>query len=83
MKNYSLQIVKETKDNVSCKVPFICVTDKGKYSLIYKTKDNKYSAIDLETGQQISAEHDNLNGLFRNYPNTLGDIIESELRVLK
>lgn len=83
MKNYTLRVVEETDDNITCKVPFICVTDKDKYSLVFKTDDDRYSAIDLETGQQISAHHQNLNGLFRNYPNTLGRIIESEIRVLK
>jgi len=87
MRKYKLQLIEKENDNynldASYDLPFICVNDKGNYSLIYETTENKYSAIDLETGKQINGQHLRLSGLFENYPNVLGKPIESEIMVIK
>jgi hypothetical protein len=83
MKNYKLQVTENKDMSKKFEIPFICVTDSGKYSLIYESQNGNYSAIDLETGKQINCQHPNLNRLFEDYPATLGKPVESEVLVLK
>ena len=83
MKNYKLNINVNKEIGTYCEVPFISVNDKGKYSLIFQNTEGKYSAVDLESGHQINAVHSNLNGLFRNFPSTLGNAVEAGINVIK
>ena len=81
MKNYKIQINKNKDKGINCNIPFVCVNDNEDYSLIYKTNEGKYSAIDLKTGLQLNIEHPRLNGLFENCPKSIGKPIEAEILI--
>lgn len=83
MKNYKLTISKAKDNNYycDCDVPFVTLNDEGNYFLVFKDQAGAYSAIDLESGQQTSAQHPRLNGLFGNFSRTLGKIVEAEIQI--